>query len=136
MYLSCCATYPLGSIFVRYGSHVPVAVDADPIMASEQSGLLGVLRTCPNTLAYRSVPVKGLPSGFVAGTFALPRASTTAIVGVAPVVTVVAAALPLFQEVLPGPPSKYRKMPLRAHGVSTSGVVVWRVATIIWSHRA
>src|SRR6185369_11833686 len=123
MNLSCCATNPLGSTLVRYGSHVPVDVGAEPMTASEQSAFAGVLRTCPNTLAYRRLPVNVVPSGFVAGVFGLPSASTTAIVGVAPVATVVAAALPLFQEVFPGPLSKYRKMPLRAQGVSTNGVL-------------
>src|SRR5438874_1898499 len=106
MYCICCATYPVESSFVLYGSQVRVAVGAAPIMASEQSGFAGVFMMGPKTLAYRRVPANGEPSGLVAGVLGLPSESTTAIVGVAPVETVCAAELPLFHEALPAPPSK------------------------------
>ena len=73
--------------------------------------------------------MKGLPSGLAAGLRGLPLTSTTAIVGVAPVLTVVWLKLPLFQL------SKYRKMPLRAHGVRTTAFTVWRSLTSTPSQR-
>src|SRR5206468_1178293 len=82
----------------------------------------------PKTLAYRKLPVNGEPSGLELGRTAAPVLSTTAIVGVAPS-AVRAVALPLFQL------SKYRKTPLRAHGVST--VTFWTVRLLLSrpSHR-
>jgi hypothetical protein len=59
--------------------------------------------------------LNGATFGLVAGGAGLPNPSTTAIVGVLPVAVVVVKKFPLFQL------SKYRKMPLRAHGVSTTG---------------
>src|SRR5437764_9383823 len=103
MYCNCFATYPVESIFVRYGSQVPVDVGAAAMTASEQSALVGVVVTRPKTLAYRRVPANGEPSGFVVGVLGFPSESTTAIVGVAPVDTVCEAELPLFQEALPAP---------------------------------
>ena len=64
--------------------------------------------------------MKGVPFGFVAGRTGLPNESTAAIVGVAPVVGT-CSELPLFQ------PSKYLKIPFRAHGVSTVALLFVRV---------
>src|SRR5262252_1761753 len=104
-------TNPVGSTFVRF-----VSKGLPLITASEQSGRVGALASVPKTLTYRNWPVKGAPLGFVAGVSGLPRPSTTAIVGFAlPGAVGICVAFPLFQ------PSKYRKIPLRAHGVSTIG---------------
>ena len=54
------------------------------MIASEQSGLVGVLVTRPNTLKYRSWPVYGVPFGFVAGRTGLPDESTEAMAGFPP----------------------------------------------------
>src|SRR5206468_3576714 len=121
---------PVGSTCVRLTSHVPVAVDARPTMASEQSGRVGTFCSEPKTLAWRRVPVYGLPSGFVVGLMGLPNRSTTAMAGVAVVASVGWMAFPLFQL------SKYRKMPFRAHGVSTIGFGVVRPFTRAVSHSA
>src|SRR5712691_5276229 len=84
----------------------------------------------PKTLAYRRMPLCGVPSGFVAGRTGLPSPSTTAIVGVAVPASVGSIAFPLFQV------SKYRKMPFLAHGVSTIEFGVVRRLTRVLSHKA
>src|SRR5262245_32985026 len=85
--------------------------------------------TGPKTLTYRRAPLNGPPVGFVVGVRGLPCPSTTAVVGVFPkLVTVL--ALPLFQL------SKYRKMPFRAQGVSTTGFWVVRARTMTSSNNA
>jgi hypothetical protein len=88
---------PVGSTRVRLLSQVPVVVLALPMMASEQSGRVGVFNTGPNTLKYLSLSVYALPFGFVAGVTGFPDASTTDMMGLAPVEVVAWNTLPLFQ---------------------------------------
>src|SRR5262245_29141164 len=84
---------PEGSIFERFASHgVP------PTTASEQSGFVGMVVRAPNTLRYCSWGV-ATPAGGPLGppNRGLPKESTDAIVGLAPVVTVCVLILPGVQ---------------------------------------
>src|SRR5678809_1279130 len=122
---------PVVSRATRFVSHPDVAPtgtrELELTGASEQSFFVGLLARGPNTLRYCNAA--GPPVGVVVTLAGAPSSVTEAIVGVGPVDTVVANAFPAFH------PSKYRKMPMRAHGVKTVKLVNDRCSAWFISYR-